>query len=183
LKKLADRALCLAAWEYEEANSGHQLRQLGPRQLLRLLTHEHLAVTSDGRIYRDLLDWCAHAAEKVSHETKKDIMLKLLQHQRWDIFLCLPVCRVPYVGNFLFARKAGMVTIRLINYHPYGTYLPTLYGTVHFNGANQLSYGSQHRRMQLLRSNLASYNRCVWQLKSSMGNIEISALKFIWSRF
>jgi hypothetical protein len=35
----------------------------------------------------------------------------------------------------------------------------------------------------LLRYNLASYNRCVWQLKSSMGNIEISALKFIGSRF
>jgi hypothetical protein len=93
LKKLADRALCLAAWEYEEANRGHQqLRQLGPCQLLGLLTHEHLAVTSDDRIYRDFLDWCAHAAEKVGPETKKDIMLKLLQHQRWGIFPCLPVC-------------------------------------------------------------------------------------------
>jgi hypothetical protein len=91
LKKLADRALCLAAWEYEEANRGHQLRQLGPSQLLRLLTHEHLAVTSDGRICSDFLDWCAHAAEKVGPETKKDIMLKLLHHQRWDIFPCLPV--------------------------------------------------------------------------------------------
>jgi hypothetical protein len=91
LRKLADRALCLAAWEYEEANSGHQLRQLRPCQLLRLLTHEHLAVTSDDRIYRDFLDWCAHAAEKVGPETKKEIMLKLMQHQRWDIFPCLLV--------------------------------------------------------------------------------------------
>ena len=81
---LADNARSLATWEYEEANSEHQLRQLSLEMVVELLTDDLLCVEPDSRIYEDLMDWCDHqAGEKGDREGWRESMLILLQHQRY----------------------------------------------------------------------------------------------------
>jgi hypothetical protein len=73
------------------ANNEQQLRQLDPQLLLELLIDDQLLVEKkEGRIYEDFLDWCAHNAESFGPVKKKEIMVKLLHHQRLELFLIIP---------------------------------------------------------------------------------------------
>ncbi len=82
------------------ANNEQQLRKLDPQLLLELLTDDQLLLEKEGRIYEDFVDWCAHNAESFGPVKKKEIMVKLLRHQRLELFLI-----IPYQNSGLFSTE------------------------------------------------------------------------------